>query len=68
MNAALPTPPPARADDRNARERMADAKCALGFAHDLLCNFTPDQMDLVGIMPENLAGFLRLVLAQFPPE
>lgn len=55
------------ADDRNARERIDDAKRAIGFAHDLLCSVTPER-DLECLNSENLAGFLRLILAQFPQE
>ena len=45
---------------------LNDAQRALACLHDILGNFTPAQHDLSGIMPDNMTGFLRLVIAQFP--
>lgn len=66
MNAAIPTPIPA--DDRNARERLDDAKRALECIHDLLCHVSPHDRGLSNLDSENLAGLLRIVIAQFPPD
>jgi len=66
MNAAIPIP--VLADDRNARERLEDAKRALDFVHDLLCHVDQHNRGLSCLDSENLAGFLRVVLAQFPPD
>lgn len=66
MNAAIPFPTPA--DDRNQRERLEDAKCALECLHDVLCHVSPHDRGMSNLDSENLAGFLRIVIAQFPPN
>lgn len=43
---------------------LDDAKRALGCLADVLCHVGEGQLDCLD--PENLAGFIRLVLAQFP--
>jgi len=63
----LPIPQPVCADTRNADEKLEDARAALACLEDVLSHIPPaPQGDLHCLDPENLAGFLRLILAQFP--
>lgn len=66
MNVAIPTP--IMTDDRTRRERLEDARCALECLHDILCHVGPHDQGLSCLGADHLAGFLRLVLAQFPPD
>lgn len=45
---------------------LNDAQRTLGCFHDILGNFPASFKDLTGINPDNMTGFLRLVMAQFP--
>lgn len=63
-----PIPDIAWTDDRTARERLEDAKRALECIHDLLCHVGPHDRGLSNLDSENLAGLLRIVIAQFPPD
>lgn len=63
-----PIPDIAWADDRNQRERLEDAKRALECLHDVLCHINPDDRGLSCLDSHNLSGFLRIVIAQFPPD
>lgn len=51
---------------KDPRFALDDAQRALGFLHDIVGNLPPGRGDLSGIYPENMSGFLRLVMAQFP--
>lgn len=48
------------------RFALEDAQRALGCLHDIVGSLTPGRSDLHGLDPDNMAGFLRLVIAQFP--
>lgn len=73
-----PSPAEPKASARTAQNRIRedyqedprfaldDAQRALGFLHDIVGNLDPGRGDLGGIDPDNMAGFLRLVMAQFP--
>ncbi len=64
MNKPIPLP---IIDTRNDRERLEDARCALACLSDVLCHIAPaPEGNLHCLDPQNLAGFLRLVLAQLP--
>lgn len=57
------------AEEREARDRLDDARRALGCLSDVLVHVPPaPEGDLHCLDPENLAGFLRLVLSQFPTD
>jgi len=63
----LPIPQPVCADPRSPDEKLMDARAALACLEDVLGHIPPaPHGDLHCLAPENLAGFLRLILAQFP--
>lgn len=62
MNAPIPNPVPA--DTRDPDEKLEDARAALACLEDVLCHIPDNDLGLV--RPQNLAGFLRLILAQLP--
>ena len=64
MNQPIPFPKPA--DTRNPDEKLEDARAALSCLEDVLCHVSHEPRGLGLLNPQNLAGFLRLVLAQFP--
>ncbi len=67
MNPPIPFPTPA--DTRDANEKLTDARCALACLENVLCHIPPaPNGDLHSLDPENLAGFLRLILAQLPTD
>lgn len=53
-------------DGRDPDDRLDDAKRALGCLGDVLCHVGEGPLDC--LESENLAGFIRLVLAQFPAD
>ena len=66
MNAPIPSPTPT--DTRDPDEKLSDARAALACLEDVLCHTSAEQRGLGLLNPHNLAGFLRLVLAQFPKQ
>ena len=57
---------PTSAYDRDQQNRMTDAIYSLNCLSDVLCHIDQDRRGLSCLDSENLSGFLRLVIAQFP--
>lgn len=57
---------PTSAYDRDQQNRMADALYSLNCLSDVLCHIDQGRRGLGCLDSENLSGFLRLVIAQFP--